>query len=581
MKWLRWQGLVAFVFVLAIVAGLWWWLADWWIARTIERIGSTTIGAQVDVENVDLRLGETAIRLQGLQITNAANPALNLIEIAAIDAQLDPAQLAWKRVHIETIDISGIQFNTTRKSPGWVSKDSSSGITQLVPELTSFDFAQLGNNEGALALLDSLELGSIQSMQAMQAEMKQSQAAFEQKMQQLPDEAKLKTYQERFNAIKAKDEGKGLGKGLQLLGKAKDADALRKEIKADIELVKSMREQVRHDYAQFKTRYAELKAAPAKDVEKLLSGFSFDAPGSDKLVSGVLGPELEARLQEGMSLYQTAEPWINKARVVAGQDVDGPPPAPRFEGVNVQFTERDPQPQFWLKKASLAGKFAIGTWSADFTGQLTDVSDAPALIHKPTELTLSGKGNSGGTLDLTLNVDTKNASPAMALRSKVQGVVLGPMRLSADPQLALATRAATVNGKLWFDTKGAQSALDLTLDFNQLALDISSSQSNDIVQNIVSELAKTESMQVQLKYLKEGEKQQRELKSSLDDIVKKAIRAALKKELAKHTEKAKAKLMAQAEKALGPLSESLSQFGGLEVILTETLGSLESALPSK
>lgn len=578
MKWLRWQGLVGFFAVIALIALLWWWLADWWIARTIERIGSDTVGAEVNVDQVDLRLQQGQFVLDGLQVTNASQPERNLIEIGQIDARINTEQLLWRRVHIEDMQINGIQFNTMRQSKGWVAEGGPKGIAGLVPEIANFDFAALGDSDSAMALLDSLKLESLQSVHALQNDIKQAREQFEQKREQLPDEAKIESYQQRFKKLKEGSDGKGLERGLALLGKGTELDQLRKEIKADLNNIRALRDQMQQNYKQFKNRYQEIKAAPAKDVDRMLNNFSFDVPGTDRLISGVLGPTLEGQLNDGLQLYQSAEPWINKARVVAGQDPDAPPPPARAEGVNVHYPERDPQPEFWLKKASLNGLLEWAGWQGDFSGQLTDVTDQPQLIGKPIALNLKGTGKPGGAFNLDATIDTIPAAPAIDVNAVVDGIKLGSYTLSHDPQLALTSQSATLNAQLSGSSDDSGAHMNLVMRFRDLALNVQSNNDNDIVQTIISEIGRTDALDISLNYQRQGEEVMRRLKSSLDDIVKRAVRSALKQELSKQTEKVRAKLMAQANEALAPVDDALQQFGGLETLLADKEKLLEGLL---
>lgn len=578
MKWLRWQGLVAFFSLLALIAVLWWWLGDWWIARTLERVGTDTMGAEVNVADVDLRLADGQFELNGLQLTNAKQPQRNLLEIGHIEARFDKTQLAWRRIHIEHMDLRDIRFNTERQSPGWVSPEGPKGIAGLIPEIASFDLSALSDSEGALAMLDSLKLESLGSVQRLQTDIEQAREAFEAKRQRLPDEAKIEEYQQRFKQLKADQDGKGLQRGLALLGKGKELDKLRKEIKADLNNVKAMREQLQSDYQNFKSRYQEIRAAPSKDVDRLLANFSFEAPGSEQLVSGALGPTLEAQLNDGMRFYQNAEPWINKARVVAGQDLDAPPPPARAEGVDVHYPERQPQPEFWLKQATLSGSLSFAGWRGVFDGSVEHVTDQPALVGKPIRVALKGGGEAGGTFMLDASVDAEQRVPAVQVRSQIDGIALGQYVLSADPQLGLTSNQATLSAQLTGSRDAAGGHLDLAMRFRDLSLSVQSNQDNAIVQSIINELGKTDTFDLSLNYQRKGDEVMRRLKSSLDDVVKKAIRAALKQELAKHTDKVRQKLMAQAETALAPVDGALQQFGGLDSLLKNKEDLLEGML---
>src|SRR5688572_9193482 len=67
---LRPPGLLVFVGVLLLVALVWWLYADTLTERGVEASGASLVGARVDVEAADVRLGDGSVRLQGLAVAN-------------------------------------------------------------------------------------------------------------------------------------------------------------------------------------------------------------------------------------------------------------------------------------------------------------------------------------------------------------------------------------------------------------------------------------------------------------------------------------------------------------------------------
>ena len=74
-KWIRWPGLIGFVVVVGIVVALWFLFMDGIVRRTIERGGSTLVGAEVDLARAHVTLIPLGITLSGLQVTDPAAPA--------------------------------------------------------------------------------------------------------------------------------------------------------------------------------------------------------------------------------------------------------------------------------------------------------------------------------------------------------------------------------------------------------------------------------------------------------------------------------------------------------------------------
>ena len=581
LAWFRWQGLLVFLALVALIGALYWFFADWLIKRSIEQVGSAFVGAKVELDRADLKLFDGEITLTRLQVTNAREPMRNLIELAEIHAGIDLRQLFWQRIHLNDVRVSGIQFDTARSSSGAIPGSEPAGVMKLLPDMANVDWASLGSKEGGMAFLDSLELESLQSVEQLRAELDAAKQRFEQKRAALPDSKKLDDYKVRAKALKIDRDASKTEQALALIKSAKEIDALRKDIKRDTDAVKALRDELKQSRERLKAQYETVKAAPKKDMEKALAQLSVNSPGTDKLVSGMLGPELENRLNQGMDLYQTAEPWISKARVLAGQNPNAPPPPARFAGITVHFPEADPQPAFWLKKAALDGQLDVLGWQGSFAGELTDVSDSPALVAEPTRLALDGSGKQGGTLALQASLDRRQAAPIADAELRFEQLAFQPQVLSEQPSLRLSAEKGLLAGSVTVASKADWLKLVTSLNFSALQLKVASDQDNEIVQAILAELAQTDALQLSLWFEKDASGSRQELKSSLDDIVKQAVRRVLKRELDKKKDELRAKAEAKVQAELAKLDGAWQQLLALDGPLAEQLKQLEAVLPRK
>lgn len=581
MKMFRWQGAIAFALLVGLIAGGYWLFADWLIKRSIEQIGSEVVGAKVELDQADLRLFDGQLTLRRLQVTNAKSPMRNLLELAEITAAIDVSQLLWQRIHLTQVTVKGIQFDTARSSSGAIPGKSASGVMQLLPDMAATDWSQLTSKDGSMALLGSLELESLKSVEQLRKELDAAKQRFEQRRAALPDERKLDAYRARAKALKLDRTASKTEQALALLKSAKEIDALRKDIKRDSDAVKALRDELKHSRDTLKAQYETVKAAPQKDLDKALSQLTVNLPGTDKLVSGLLGPALEDKLNQGLGFYESAEPWITKARILAGQDPNAPPPPARFAGVDVHFPERAPQPAFWLKTASLDGALSLLGWQGTFAGQLTDVSDAPTLVGEPTRLSLDGSGTAGGSLALTAVLDRRQAQPIADAKLSFDALQFQPQQLSTAPELQLSAESGLLAGEIDVHSVADTLRLQAGLQFSALQLNVASSQDNEIVQAILAELAKTDALQLSLLFERSAAGTRQELHSSLDDIVKQAVRRVVHQEL----DKKKAELRAKAEKKLqaelGKLDAAWQQLLALDGPLAEQLKQLDGIIAKK
>ena len=117
-KWIRWQGLGAFVIVMIIVFGFWYLFIDGIIERAIEKQATQAVGAKVELESADLTLFPAGLNVSHLQLTNPDDPMKNAVEISRINLSLEVAHLLHRKIIIKEVVLDGIQLNTPRKTSG-------------------------------------------------------------------------------------------------------------------------------------------------------------------------------------------------------------------------------------------------------------------------------------------------------------------------------------------------------------------------------------------------------------------------------------------------------------------------------
>ena len=99
-KWIRWEGILAFVVVAALLAFFWIVLIDGYVRRGIERTLAFLTGAEVNVDDADLTLSPLGFIVTRIQVTNPENPAVNAVEVQRVAFTLDTARLLMRKTVI-------------------------------------------------------------------------------------------------------------------------------------------------------------------------------------------------------------------------------------------------------------------------------------------------------------------------------------------------------------------------------------------------------------------------------------------------------------------------------------------------
>ncbi len=574
MKIIRWWGILVFPLFIGFIVLMYWLFAERLLKHGIEEAGTVLVGAKVELDDLDLDWQQGKLQLTRLQVTNKNAPMRNLVEIKTIIADIDMAQVLWLRTHIDNVAVQGMQFDTARKTSGAVADVESSAALDLLPELTQFDWNSLADQGGWQKLFDNLQLDSLQAVDDLRGDLKKAEADVKARIDALPSNDVLKAYEDRLKKLTGKLEGDKLTRALQLVERGKELDKLRKELKAELEKVKDVERQYKDSKKQLQAQYERVKQAPEKDIDKVLSQLTVELPGTDQLISRVLGPELNQRLQQGNSLYQSASPWIEKARVLAGQNPDAPPPPARFAGVDVHFPLHDPQPDFWLKVAALDGEFTALGNQIRFAGQLRDISDDPNAIAQPMTLHLNGEAVKGGKAELHATIDRRRASPGQRVQFALQDLPLVAIPVSADKQLTMTVTQAALSAQLNGEFTAARSILDGTFNFTAMQMDIQTASDHKFLRAVIDELKKTSEFDLRFHWLKTIDAEEKKLSSSLDDIAKKAVKNVLRQELDSKKVEVKAKLRERAQAELAKLDVDWGSLSALEPLLGDKLKSL-------
>ncbi len=79
-------------------------------------------GAEVNLESVELSATEGRLTCTGIQITDPEKPTHNRVAIGKLTADVSLWNLSRGRVVMDEIELSGVQLDSPRKSPGFVSK---------------------------------------------------------------------------------------------------------------------------------------------------------------------------------------------------------------------------------------------------------------------------------------------------------------------------------------------------------------------------------------------------------------------------------------------------------------------------
>ncbi len=285
---------VALVLLITITIG-WVYLGlPGFIKEKFEPTLTELNGAEVNVNGIGVSLLPLGFSVKNIQVTDAKTPSHNTVAVQDIKAEIALMPLFSGSLVMDKLLVNDLKFNQKRAAPGRV-------LDPVVEEESSVleDMEQAIKNQ-----LKSENLLTVQRYNDLQQSIKQHQAQVETSYANLPDQAKLDLYQKQLKQIQDDVKSQNVTKMMQ----AKDNfKKLRKEMKADQQNLKALREQIQVANKDLKQDYKLLRQAPSQDWQNIADKYQVN-----NLAQVMLGAEQAEMLKRFFENKDKVEPPSDK-----------------------------------------------------------------------------------------------------------------------------------------------------------------------------------------------------------------------------------------------------------------------------
>jgi uncharacterized protein (TIGR03545 family) len=381
-KFIRWQGLLIFVVLCALAAGLWLLFIDRLVERNIEKTGTAVVGAEVELDKADVSLSPLGLTLLGLKVTNPNAPMTNAVEAGRIAFHMDGPNALRRKVIIEEMSVEDVRLNTPRKTSGAVAATEGKTPLQQLVELPSF---VIPNVKEAFEK-EKADLRSLQLLTGAAAEAASTRTRWEAKLQELKAAADVEKYQKQFDELKAKSGKASIG---NLLGGAKGVAALQKQVRADIQTVAEAKKTFTADLAALKKVAVETPAAVKDDVRRVADKYSLTPSGLANISRLLFGERIAGSVRSALRWNERLSPLIERVKEkVKGQEVVKPL---RAKGRDVRFREDRPLPDFLARLAKVSVSLPQGM----FAGRIENLTSEQDVLGQPLKFAFSGENLKG------------------------------------------------------------------------------------------------------------------------------------------------------------------------------------------
>jgi len=433
-KIFRWRAIGPLLVLFVISGVLWWLFADTIARHESQQVGTSLLGAKVEIQYLHLDLAHGDVTIKGLTIASPHEAFKNLLQADELVADLDMLPLTEKKLVIDRIVANGLRFGTPRETDGRVPAESGQGIAGTVLAETrewasrfQVPVLQLATGKISVDSLDPRRLSTIPAADALGARADSSRRAWQAGFDTLrlgPTLDSASATLEQLRGARATD--------LATINTARQAID---RLKRARDRVTTLERNVKTGVSQLQAGLAGLDSARQRDyafARGLLKLPSLDAPD---VGAAVFGPGAIKPFEQALYYAQLARRYMPPGllpRAATG------PSRVRRAGETVRFPKERALPAFLLRSAELS--------FMGYAGRLTGLTSDPALYGRPTAFNASGPQLAAGAMlnhTRGIPLDTAGATvggvqfPAF----DIPGV---PLRL--DPGAATTQLGFSLNG---------------------------------------------------------------------------------------------------------------------------------------
>ena len=432
----RWRAIGPLLLFFLLLVVLWMLFADALARRQAQDTMEEMLGTQVDLDRLTIRESDAAVDLAGLAIADPRDPMRNLLEAGGITIDLDPVPLAEKKIVIDRLSLSGLQFLTARREPARPA-DPNSPAAKLLAETSGwarekFQFPKLvmGRVDSVKNLvLNPEQLGTVKAAQAFAGRVDSVKGDFEQQVTALNVKDLVDSSTALANRLANLDPKKLGVSGIQstVSSVRQTIQRLERTERALGDLEKTARtslgalqaglgdvnEARKRDYA-FAMGLLQLPSLDAPNI----SGALFGQPSTDYFETALAYARvLERYVPPGL------QPWKRPG-----------PKRTRLDGTDVEFPKAAEYPKFLLREGDIDLSFG-GPIPGKLAARATGITSQPALLGQPATLGLNGTLGDAGQVGIQVGAMLRHFgnAPKDSMSARLTGVALPTIRFPDLP----------------------------------------------------------------------------------------------------------------------------------------------------
>ena len=542
----RWKAVVPLLLLGIVGLGFWLVFGDWIATRTAESVGTTLVGAEVEIERVHLDLSHGRVEIHGLTVASPFEALQNLLQADVLVADVDPLPLLEKKVVIDRLTATGLKFGTPRRTDGRTGGRADGVLGQVnrwgdqlrVPAL------ELASGKVEVGRLDPARLNTPRAAAALAASADSARRAWDSGLSGLAAAAAADSARrmvERLRGAKATD--------VKLFG---DARRTLEQLKQAQDRATALERSVTSGVAALQAEATGLSDAKQRDYATARALLKLPGVDASDIGAALFGSAAVDRFQRALYWVELGRRYMPPGllpRATPG------PKRIRRAGATVRFPRANEEPAFLLRTAELSVQLgAAGTAPRTYAASVSGVTSDPALYGRPATASAAAPGFRLGAL-----LDHVRPTPRDTAAASLAGVALPALPLPSLP-IRLEPGAGTV--ALSFAVQGEQVRARWTVQSDRVRWTRDSagpSPIGDLVWRVVSGIP---TLEVSASLTGSLTRPQLAVSSNLDRALAERVRAVAGAALAAADARVRAQVDSLVDPLVAPVVAQVTALGG-------------------
>jgi uncharacterized protein (TIGR03545 family) len=565
----RWQGLVAFTTIVALLAVFFYIFAEHLIKTGIEQSAGWSLGAEVNVENVTLTYAPLSIAIDNVQATDVQQPSQNLFSFSKAEVGFELWQYLFGKIIINELTVEGLTFNQKRAAAGEVYLKPIETNNDLVAEDNSLFPALDVSLPDAKTLLADSHLLTVKQAQALKHSYQDESNKLKALKSKLPNKIKLKSYQKRLKAL-AQVKVNNINDIAQI---KTQYHQMKKEFEADKELIKQAKVQIKQTKVLMSKQVKLMKNAPSEDWRSIEQKYQLDQIDVEDFAHLLFGKQAREYYQTAEMIYNKVKPYLDKNK---SEKELTKLSEKSSKGRFIYFVEEQTLPSFLVKNAKISMRLAKG----DFSLIIKELNYQHWLQGKPTELTFSSQNfNTSGSFFVNSEFSlTKMQQLSAAGKWSLDKLPVENIKFkeSAKLNLTLAKGMVGGDGQVVIEDNIISALNNIKLTQASYQGKASSQLGNILIDTFKS----MDDLAISINISGALENPDYAITSELDKLLKNAFDQQVKQKITQFKSKIQAGLNDKLKSALKINNEQTSELLDIEGLLTDTDKTIDALLTS-